>query len=389
MIPEAPDKVAVVSDKAGLAALVDRLRQADWVALDTEFMRERTYFPQLCLIQVATADDLACIDPMACEDLTPLAPLLADTSVIKVFHAASQDLEVLYQAVGEMPRPVFDTQVAAALLGHADQIGYARLVEDVLGVRLEKAHSRTDWSRRPLSADEIDYAADDVRYLTGAYTALRDELEARGRLAWLAPEFEAMTDPARYTPDPDNAWRRVKGVRKLRAGQQRALAQLAAWRERTAVDSDRPRGWIIKDDVLVDLARRRPRDAGELARVRGLADATRRKQEAAILACIAAAADEPSEALIGPGQPLDAGGQALVDLLTCGLKARAAEAEISAGALATRKDLESLVSGERDLPILRGWRRAAAGERLLALLEGRALLRADGNSVVLEEVPVR
>lgn len=384
MIPEAPGQVAVIENHENLRVLIERLRAHEWVALDTEFVRERTYYPQLCLIQLAGPHDLACIDPLALDDLTPLTDLLSDDNVTKVLHAAHQDMEILLQETGTVPAPIFDTQVAAALLGHPDQIGYARLVEAVLGHRLDKAHTRTDWARRPLSAEEIDYAADDVRYLAELYPHLRDRLHARGRLAWLTPDFEAMTDPDQYTPAPDQAWRRIKGVHKLRPAQQQVLARLAEWRETTAMTRNRPRRWILKDDVLIQLARRRPSKHAELARIRGIPEAAIRHHGDALLACIGDAGQTPAEALVADETPLPPEQQPLVDLLMAGLRAQAAAVDISTGALAGRKDLERLVAGERDLPILHGWRHAAAGQVLLELLAGRLRLRATPVGVKLE-----
>lgn len=372
----------MVADDAALAALIADLRGAEWVALDTEFMREKTYYPKLCLVQLATPERIACIDPLALADLAPLAALLSDPATLKVLHAAGQDMEVLLHEAGVIPEPVFDTQIAAALLGHPDQIGYARLVQNLLGVQLDKAHTRSDWSRRPLSADETAYAADDVRYLAALYPQLRAQLRQRGRLDWLDPEFQRLADPARYRPDPASAWKRVKGPRHLRPAQQQALEHLAAWRERTAMAADRPRGWIVKDDVLGEIARRRPADREALAAIRGLPEAVARKHGEAILAELASAANAPDAAATPPPKPLEPAQAALADLLMVGLRARAAEIEISPAALASRKELEALAAGERDLPLLQGWRLEAAGKTILELLEGRLTLRAQGGGVI-------
>lgn len=385
MIPNASGAVAanieVVADDAGLRAFVERLRGAPWVAVDTEFLRERTYYPKLCLVQIATDSDLACVDPLAVSDLSPLASLWADAGVIKVFHSATQDLEILQQACGEIPRPLFDTQVAATLLGHPDQIGYARLVSERLGVDLDKQHTRSDWSRRPLSPEELDYAADDVRYLARLYPELDAELQRRGRRAWLDDEFAALVDPERYRPDPARAWRRIRGGRRLRPDQRRVLARLAEWRERLAMASDRPRGWVVKDDTLLALAQKRPRDAAGLARVRDLPEAVQRRHGDDLLEVIAAAADQPPLPGVEdePAPVLPPDRAPLVDLLMAGLRERSAATGIATGALANRKELERLVAGERDLPLLRGWRREAAGEALLELLEGKAALRGSGE----------
>lgn len=383
MIPDTPESVAVIADVEALRDLVQRLRKSAWVAVDTEFMRERTYYPKLCLVQLATDTELACVDPLALADLSPLTELWTDASVTKVFHAAGQDMEVLLQTAGELPRPVFDTQIAATLLGYPDQIGYARLVADRLGVTLDKSHTRSDWSRRPLSTEELDYAADDVRYLARLFPDMEAELERRGRRDWLDPEFETLLDADRYRPDPAAAWRRVRGGQRLRPGQRRALARLAEWREHAAMTGDRPRGWILKDEVLLTLAQKRPGDETELGKIRNLPENVRRKHGKTLVELIAAAAEGPAP----PGveepapAPLPPERQPLVDLAMAGLRERSAATGIAAGTLANRKDLERLVAGERDLPLLKGWRREAAGQALLDLLEGKTALRGAETGV--------
>lgn len=373
-----PDDVDVITDDAALAEFAGRLRNEPWIAVDTEFLRERTYYPKLCLIQIASTSEIACIDPLAVTDLSPLAALWADAAVTKIFHAASQDLEILLQACGELPRPVFDTQIAATLLGYSDQVAYARLVADRLGVSLEKSHARSDWSRRPLGAEELNYAADDVRYLAQLYPEMEAELSRRGRRDWLDGEFAALNDPDRYRPDPARAWQRIRGTRRLRAVQRRVLARLAEWRERQAMAADKPRGWIVKDDVLLNLALKRPADMAGLARIRSLPDAVRDKHGGELLALIADAPEQPPlpgvEEELRPPSLGDR--EPLVDLLMAGLRERAAATGIAMGVLASRKELERLIAGERDLPLLKGWRYEAAGEALLELLEGERGLRA-------------
>lgn len=381
MIPNSD--VAVITDPNELARALDALRDEPWVAVDTEFLRERTYYAQLCLVQIGTPDTAFCIDPLALDDLTPLRDLLANKNITKVFHAAFQDLEILLQATGEVPQPVFDTQVGAALLGHADQIGYARLVQAMLGVELEKAHSRTAWSRRPLKADELEYAADDVRYLAQLYPQMRKQLEQRGRLEWLAAEFEALADPGHYRTEPEDAWRRAKGWKRLKPSQQQALAPLAAWRERTAIAANRPRGWIIKDDVLLDLARRRPQDAQELANIRGLPGAVTQKHGQTLLELIAEARKQPAEPLASVPKRLTPEQEPLVDLLMATLRARAAEVDISPGALASRRDLEQMVAGNTNASPLQGWRRSAVGELLQDVLNGELGVRVTDEHLKL------
>ncbi len=370
----------LIDNPEALAEFVREAAGATWIAVDTEFMRERTYYPRLCLIQIATDAKAACIDPLAIEDLTPLFELLYDTRILKVFHAAGQDLEVLHHLTGRVPTPLFDTQIAAALSGHGDQCGYGRLVQTLLGVELAKGHTRADWAKRPLSDEELRYAADDVIYLRDVYRALHEDLEQRGRLAWLEDDFASLADPARYAPDPDQAWRRVKGWMQLKPAQQQILLRVARWRERMAMDRDRPRRWILKDDVVIDLARRKPRTLSDLARIRGMPPATVEHHGEALLTLVDEGLKAPAEPLAPRTQRLTPEQEPTVDVLMAALRAEAARHDVSAGALGSRRDLERLVQGERELDLLSGWRGRIAGRALVDVLEGRTRLGvADGR----------
>ncbi|MDH4312956.1 MAG: ribonuclease D, partial [Gammaproteobacteria bacterium] len=240
----------LIQDPGELEAAIFRLHGADRLALDTEFMRERTYHAQLCLVQIATEPDCYLIDPLVGLDLAPLHELLRDRSKLKILHAARQDLEVLLQSGGTVPGPLFDTQVAAALLGFPPQVGYAELVARQLGHSIDKGQTRTDWSRRPLTPAQVAYAADDVRHLLTLHTDLQAALVAKGRANWVAEEAAAYEDPALYRTDPALAWRRLKGLNRLRPAEQSAARALADWRERRAIESDKPRGWILADEAL-------------------------------------------------------------------------------------------------------------------------------------------
>ncbi|HET7569023.1 MAG TPA: ribonuclease D [Gammaproteobacteria bacterium] len=337
---------------------------SDWLGLDTEFLREKTYYPLLCLVQIAGEHGIACIDPLAIDDLAPLRQLLLEPRLVKVLHAARQDVEVLHQSLQAVPRPVFDTQLAAGLLGHGDQIGYGALVADVAGVQLAKAHTRADWSCRPLDADALAYAADDVRYLGELYRHLRQRLDAAGRSEWLNAEAALLGDPALWLPDPQTAWLRVRGQSRLEdAAARGALRALAAWRERRAMDKDRPRRWILNDDTLLDLAVRMPRSEAELREVGGLDGLLKARQGAALLAAIAEGANEPLPAAqnVVPSSE----DRATVRHLGKMVRERAAAMKLSPALLANRRQLERLVQGERDLPVLKGWRREVIGEDLL------------------------
>ena len=379
-----------VDTPAALSDLARDLANSEWLALDTEFIREKTYLPRLCLIQVSNGEVAACVDPLALGDaLRPLLDVLYDGRILKVLHAARQDLEIFLHDWHRIPLPLFDTQPAAALLGYGDQVGYAKLVQQVLGVDLPKDHSRTDWSRRPLDQGQLRYALDDVIYLGQAYLQMRGRLSDRERLQWLAADFADLANPATYVQDPRTAWQRVKGRQHLRGVQLAVLQALAAWREEQARERDLPRRWVLKDEVLVDLARRRPKDAEQLSRIRGLEPPVIRRDGEALLHQIAVATALPREEWPTEGRggkPLTALQEAQADLLSAALRLLAESHQLSPHAIAGRKDIEKLVRGDADTPLLEGWRRKVAGEHLLDLLAGRWSLRATADGVVLEPV---
>jgi ribonuclease D len=359
-----------------LESLCAQLRTHDWLTLDTEFLREKTYRPRLCLLQVANPDVIACIDPLALPSLDPLLDVLYDEAITKVLHAAHQDLEIFFEMRDAIPGPIFDTQIAATLLGQGEQVGYGNLVKEVLGVELEKAHARADWCQRPLDAAQLAYAADDVRYLRDVYLSQLEQLQKLEREDWLAEDFAEMADPARYRNPPELAWQRLKGVNRLRGVQLAVLQQLAAWREGQAQKSDRPRRWILKDDILLDLARHMPKDNGGMQRIRGLEEGTIKRSGRALLDAIATGREQPKEQWpeVKKGPRLPAEQDSLVDVMMALLRERCREQAISPGAVAGRRDLEKLIMGERDIPLLHGWRATVAGQSLLALLEGELSL---------------
>lgn len=364
-----------VDTPAALDALCVDLQGSDWLALDTEFIREKTYYPRLCLIQVANDAHIACIDPLALEGLEPFWQLLYDPAVTKVLHAAQQDLEIFTLLRGTPPSPLFDTQVAATLLGQGEQIGYATLVQVLLGVELDKSQVRTDWSRRPLSPEQLAYAADDVRHLREVFHYQRAALTERGRLEWLDEDFAALADPARYRVDPDTIWTRIKGASRLKPRQLAVLRALAAWREREAMARDRPRRWIVDDNLLVDLARLQPTEATQLGRLRGLDGERRRRYGEALLAVIAKARETPADEWPTPerSQSLSSEQDALLDALLAIVKLCAAEHQVSSGSLAGRRELEQLVQGG-DIALLHGWRKALAGDAVQHFLAGESHL---------------
>jgi ribonuclease D len=357
-----------IRDPAALAA-----RLASWpaqapIALDTEFVRERTYYPKLCLIQAASRGEIVIVDALEIRDGGALVPLIADAARPKLLHAARQDIEALLPLTGVPPTPVFDTQQAAALLGFPVQVGYADLVRRVLGVELAKGHARTDWTRRPLSVEQLTYAADDVRYLPALADALEEQLEAAGRRHWLDEEAASLGDLTLYRVDPMDAWRKLKGLERLDAAGFAVSRALAAWRERRAMARDLPRGWVLPDAAVLELAQVRPWTREALSRVTSVPRGTAQRAAEELLAEIAAAAPEPAlraaEDSARP-RPEELRRQ---KLLQDRLASIAAELGLQPELLATRRELAALARGVRELPVLSGWRRAVVGERLLAAL---------------------
>jgi len=357
----------IITTSAELAQLATRLESAESIGLDTEFLRERTYRAELCLLQLSSTGDARCVDPLALSDLAPLGRSLTSPGTLKVMHASRQDLEVLLPEVG-LVRPVFDTQIAAALMGLPAQIGYADLVRRLLGRDLPKSHTRTDWSRRPLSTEQIEYALDDVRYLLPLKSQLEEELDKLDRRAWLVEELAELGDATAFVTDPEQAWLRVKGLRGLDASRVRLARALAAWRERRAVERNRPRGWILEDGALRDIVIHVPRSTDALAAIAGVPPNLIKHCGEELLDCIQAAQIPDPAPVLEMRQRPDHAKAALLRTLGALNQAIAGELGISPEVLATRRDLEQLADGRRDVGVLRGWRRSVAGERMLAAL---------------------
>jgi ribonuclease D len=357
-----------VTTSAELLQALARLAPAEFVALDTEFMRESTYFPKLCLVQIATPEHCALIDPLAVPDLQPLWNFLNDRGRIKVLHAARQDLEVLSVAMrGALSGPIFDTQIAAALLGHPAQIGYGALVAATLGRQLEKGHTRTDWSRRPLSPEQLKYAEDDVRYLVPLYQHLRDALQEAGRMPWLYEETRELEEPSLHRTEPEAAWKRLKGLERLRPEQRATAKLLAHWREEMAIKHDKPRGWILADEALREIAERLPGTAQDLESVKTLPAGIARRRGEELLALVTKGRErgrsEPAAAIPPRPEPQQL---ALVTKLMNLTRATAEQLKVSPELLATRRDVEQLVFSNRTDRLSTGWRKAVIGDQLIA-----------------------
>lgn len=378
-----------ITDNAELAAFCDRLKGEPFITVDTEFMRETTYWPKLCLIQVASPTEGACIDPLAEGlDLAPLLALFADTSMVKVFHAARQDIEIFHN-LGQIPAPMFDTQVAGMAAGFGDQISYDALVRQMLKIDLDKSSRFTDWARRPLSDAQLKYALADVVHLAALYPKLRERLEKAGRMSWVEAEMAALGDPATYDLDPDKAWRRLK-PRKFTAKYLAVFKAAAAWRERTAQTRDQPRGRILKDEAIDELATQAPTSLDAFNNLRSVPKGfggSRFGPE--LLAALQEAMGDP-EAYApkierGPA-PVQAAG-AVVELLKVLLKAKSEEAGVASKLLATVSDLEKIaVSDTADVPALQGWRRQLFGEDALRLKKGELALVLEGPKVLVVEL---
>lgn len=375
-----------LKDTAELRALTDRARAHGRIAIDTEFMREKTYWAKLCLIQLAVGDECAILDPLKVDDLSPLFEVLSDPDVIKVLHAGSQDLEIFYRLADGAAGPVFDTQIAATVAGFPSQVGYARLVKDLFDVDLDKSDTFTDWARRPLTPAQIEYALNDVRYLDGAYLELTARLERDGRTSWLAADLTALSDPELYAVRPEEQYRRIKRASSLSRRQLGVLQKVTAWREREAMRRDLPRRWVLSDETLIEVARRRPVDVAALGEIRGLNPRSLGEGAAGLIDAVregGALSDEELPRIDRkPRTVVDIEG--VVELMGALVRVRASEHGIAVPLLATRSDLERLASGERDENgLLSGWRRTIVGDDLVELVEGRlALSVADGKIVV-------
>jgi len=382
----------LISSTDDLAALVSRMNAHDFVAVDTEFMRENTYWPDLCLLQIATPDEAAAIDPKAEGlDLSPLLELLVENhDVLKVFHAGGQDLEIIHNLTRKVPNPLFDTQIAAMALGYGEQIGYSNLVESMIGHNLDKGARFTDWSRRPLDKRQIDYAIADVTHLAEIFPKMVKKLVKTGRGDWLDEEMDRLADPSSFAFETKDAWKRLKLPSRNPAVLGR-LKALAGWRETEARSKNLPRGRIVKDDTLNELASHPPKTQEELGKVRGLSSGWRSNDIGARLMAALATAEPmtpeelPEREPRRPGLTKDA---ALVsDLLKLLLKIRAKEAGVAAKLIARSDDLESLAAGVRsDLKILNGWRFEEFGRDALDLVEGRLAFATENGKLKLSRI---
>ena len=371
-----------IADQSSFAAFCERSRGAEVLAIDTEFLREKTYYAKLCLLQLATDDEVAVVDPFALRTLDDLVPLLQDPGCTKLFHSGTQDIEILYRETGALPVGVFDTQVAAALLGHTQQIGYGALVHDVCGVTIRKLDSFTDWSRRPLAKSQIEYASEDVIYLPRMYRAMRERLVELGRLEWLAPDFQELVDPKRFEAGERERYKRLKRANQLSQRQLAGAREFAAWREVTAQTRNLPRKWVATDEQIVEACKREARTIDDLFMVRGLSGKLSTAEARTVARRMAQAFDSAPSTW----PKLDRSGRSepnvdfQIDLMTALVRLRAKQNGVAFQTLASHDDMVRVARGYRDdVDLLRGWRRSLVGEELVDLVEGRLSLSLNGQ----------
>jgi ribonuclease D len=375
----------IITDTEALASLCKRLATADFITVDTEFLRESTFWAQLCLVQIAGRDEAAIIDPLVRGlDLAPFYALMANDRVLKVFHAARQDIEIFVKQAGAVPHPIFDTQVAAMVCGYGDQVSYDQLVYRITGKHIDKTSRFTDWSRRPLSPKQIAYAVSDVTFLRNVYLSLSAQLAEQGRAEWVAEEMAVLTDVETYRTHPEDAWQRLK-IRVRKPRQLAVLKSLAAWREREAQERDVPRGRVLKDEAIGEIALQQPRDAEALARLRTIPRGYERSSAArGILAAVDQAMRLPEESLprIPRSRPAPEYASAAAELLKVLLKMVSEEHGVAGRIIASGDDLERIAADDdADVPALRGWRRQLFGEQALALKRGDLALTMSPRGV--------
>jgi ribonuclease D len=385
------DKTVVVepiTTTRDLAAACARLARHPFVTVDTEFLRETTYYPLLCVAQIASADEAIVVDALAPGiDLAPFFELMVDERVLKVFHAARQDIEIVWHMAGRIPHPVFDSQVAAMVLGFGDSISYDQLVQRVTGDNLDKSNRFTDWSRRPLSSAQLAYAVSDVTHLRDVYLALADDLARRGRSEWVGEEMEILTSPETYRVDPENAWQRLK-TRVRRPKELAVLIEIAAWREREAQARDLPRGRVLRDEVLGDIAIQAPTSFERLSHVRSLPKGFERSRWGGdVIETVqrGLARDLKSLPPIDRQRPTSVNG-ATVELMKVLLRMTSEQHGVAAKVIATVDELEQIAADDAaDVPALKGWRRDLFGEKALALKQGRLALSVERGRVIARE----
>lgn len=382
-------RITPITRNNDLARFCEKLSDVNFITVDTEFIRDNTYWPKLCLVQIAGPNEAQVIDPLAKDlDLTPVFNLLKSSKLLKVFHAAKQDLEIFFHLTGSIPTPIFDTQIAAMVCGFGDQASYETLVNRLFSRKIDKVARFTDWAQRPLTNAQLDYALADVTYLRQVYTSLMEQIEKSGRASWLEEEIAKLIDTESYSMEPENAWRKVKH----RSNNSRVLGilrELAAWREHQAQARNVPRNRIVRDDVLVGIAGRMPRAVDDLINMRGLPKrCTENQLSKEILEAVSRGISLPSDKLpnISSHKPVPTSVRPLIDALKILLRSTCEAHNVAPKLVASSRDLEKIAATEsRDLPALRGWRWEVFGKKALAFKQGRLSMSVKGGSIALSE----
>jgi ribonuclease D len=379
-------QVHFIDSSEKLIAICQQFSQSQFIALDTEFVRQTTYYPILALLQICDGQQIAIIDPVAIKDLSPLMAILYQQDTTIVLHSARQDMEIFYYLNQSLPSTLFDTQISAALLGYGDQIGYAPLVKQLLNIQLDKSQTRTDWLKRPLTKKQIDYAADDVRYLAKLYPLQKQALNSLGRSDWLQDDFQLLSNKTTYAPSPETVWRKVKGLNKLKKQKLAILKNLAAFRETIAIKQNRPRRRVIADDILVNLSLSQPTTIEELQSYQGMNHKFLHHNGQELLSLIQQGINTPDEAC--PQQPvykkLSQNEEALADCLMAIVHLCAKNNNISPHSLCSRKELDALIKGDTHLAVLSGWKSELIGKPLLKFLAGEAQLSYSSGQLIFK-----
>lgn len=379
-------EIQFVDSVTELDILCQKMQHEPWLAIDTEFLREKTYYPKFCLLQIATLEWVACVDSIALEgQMSELFEIINNPNIIKVLHSCRQDVEIFYQLTGKLPAPVYDTQLVAPLLGLQENPGYAMLVSGFLNINLSKIHTRTDWSQRPLSADQMKYAADDVIYLAKIYQMMEEQLQKLGRENWLKEDFEQLMNPDLYDIPPANAWLKIRGKNKLTGKQLVIVQALAEWREKVAKKDDRPKNWILRDELILDMVKLQPVNIKELSEIRSINDGFVRRSGQQVCALIKAAQGKPGLKLKAKENSVKktVKQEAVLDVLSAVVRLRAEENALNPIILATRKDLEALLFDEPGSLLLHGWRYSMVGKELQGLLQGQFTISVNKNDLTL------
>lgn len=376
----------IVTTADELTQCCEALTGSAFLALDTEFLRERTYYPKLALIQVANETSTYVIDPLALDNLDAFFNLINNPEITKVLHSARQDYEIFFHLQGKLPAPIFDTQIAASLLGYGEQIGYANLIKSLLNIEVDKSQTRTDWTRRPLNNKQLAYAASDVIHLAEVYPMMLNKLEELGRTDWLIDDFEQLTQAETFQVDKRTMWKKIKSANRLPAKKLSIVQELADWRESRAIELNRPRKHVLSDDVIVDIANQQPSSVVELKQIRQINHRLNDQELKQLLACIDTGRNKPEAEWprFERAQKPSTEQAAIVDVLSVIVQMNAAQNQISPAFICNKKDLVRIVTGATDSPLFQGWRQKLVGQSIRQFLEGNSSIHLRNNQLILD-----